>query len=130
MKKQLKYVIVGGLILILFLYHLCFILHPPKSGSSSGGTGGRLNTGNRIKRLPGCIMIGVRKGGTRALLDMLNLHSSIRAANFEVHFFDNDTNYHKGLNWYRYVRTKKISKYFSEFVFLFLKVICFKIFQK
>ena len=110
MKKQLKYVIVGGLILILFLYHLCFILHPPKSGSSSG-PGGR-NTGNRIKRLPGCIMIGVRKGGTRALLDMLNLHSSIRAANFEVHFFDNDTNYHKGLNWYRYVHTKKISNIF------------------
>lgn len=32
---------------------------------------------------------------------MLNVHSSIRAASFEVHFFDNETNYNKGLDWYR-----------------------------
>ena len=64
-------------------------------------------------------MIGVRKGGTRALLDMLNLHSSIRAANFEVHFFDNDTNYHKGLNWYRYEKKSvNILKIFSAYQFL------------
>jgi hypothetical protein len=36
---------------------------------------------------------GVRKGGTRALLEMLSLHPRIRVAPQEVHFFDNETNY-------------------------------------
>merc|ERR1719315_146611 len=52
------------------------------------------------KRLPGCIIIGVRKGGTRALLEMLSLHPSIRMAAQEVHFFDNETNYARGYSWY------------------------------
>ena len=37
-----------------------------------------VETGN--KKLPECIIIGVRKGGTRALLEMLTLHPSIRMA--------------------------------------------------
>ncbi len=53
------------------------------------------------QKLPKCLLIGVRKGGTRALLDMLNLHSRIKISNLEVHFFDNDTNYARGLTWYR-----------------------------
>ena len=57
-----------------------------------------LELGN--KRLPECIIIGVRKGGTRALLEMLTLHPSIRMAAQEVHFFDNDTNYARGYSWY------------------------------
>jgi len=52
------------------------------------------------KRLPRCIIIGVRKGGTRALLEMLSLHPSIRMASQEVHFFDNETNYARGYSWY------------------------------
>lgn len=52
------------------------------------------------KKLPGCIIIGVRKGGTRALLEMLSLHPSIRMAAQEVHFFDNETNYARGYSWY------------------------------
>jgi hypothetical protein len=36
---------------------------------------------------------GVRKGGTRALLEMLSLHPRIKVAPQEVHFFDNETNY-------------------------------------
>ena len=43
---------------------------------------------------------GVRKGGTRALLEMLTLHPSIRMAAQEVHFFDNETNYARGYSWY------------------------------
>jgi hypothetical protein len=35
----------------------------------------------------------VRKGGTRALLEMLSLHPRIKVAPQEVHFFDNETNY-------------------------------------
>ena len=85
-------------LLLLAIFHLGFIYlhnHYPESSASSSRS--RLRT----KRLPQCVLIGVRKGGTRALLDMLNLHTSIRVANFEVHFFDNDTNYHRGLDWYR-----------------------------
>lgn len=32
---------------------------------------------------------------------MLNLHPRIQKAAGEVHFFDRDENYIKGLNWYR-----------------------------
>lgn len=47
------------------------------------------------------MIIGVRKCGTRALLEMLNLHPDIQKAPGEVHFFDRDENYLKGLEWYR-----------------------------
>lgn len=53
------------------------------------------------RRLPQCLIIGVRKGGTRALLEFLNLHPSIQAHKQEVHFFDDDHNYSLGLDWYR-----------------------------
>ncbi|XP_070504147.1 heparan sulfate glucosamine 3-O-sulfotransferase 5 [Chironomus tepperi] len=53
------------------------------------------------RKLPQCLIIGVRKCGTRALLEMLNLHPHIQKAAGEVHFFDRDENYLKGLEWYR-----------------------------
>ncbi|KAF4532775.1 hypothetical protein B566_EDAN003556 [Ephemera danica] len=53
------------------------------------------------KRLPHVLIIGVRKCGTRALLEMLNLHPRIQKASGEVHFFDRDINYRKGLEYYR-----------------------------
>ena len=53
------------------------------------------------RRLPNCIIIGVRKCGTRALLEMLNLHPMIQKAATEMHFFDKDENYQNGLDWYR-----------------------------
>jgi hypothetical protein len=53
--------------------------------------------------------VGVRKSGTRALLEMLYLHPRIQKAAGEVHFFDRDENYLKGLEWYR----KKMPHSFS-----------------
>ncbi|XP_073982824.1 heparan sulfate 3-O sulfotransferase-A isoform X2 [Rhodnius prolixus] len=53
------------------------------------------------RRLPQAIIIGVRKCGTRALLEMLYLHPGVQKAAGEVHFFDRDDNYNKGLEWYR-----------------------------
>ncbi|CAI4229723.1 unnamed protein product [Auanema sp. JU1783] len=50
-------------------------------------------------QLPSALIIGVRKGGTRALLDALNLHPNIRTVRKETHFFD--INYSKGLQWYK-----------------------------
>lgn len=43
----------------------------------------------------------MRKCGTRALLEMLYLHPRIQKAAGEVHFFDRDENYNRGLEWYR-----------------------------
>ncbi|CAM9918274.1 unnamed protein product [Lampetra fluviatilis] len=51
------------------------------------------------RRLPQAIIIGVKKGGTRALLEALRLHPDVRAAGAEPHFFDR--NYQRGLEWYR-----------------------------
>lgn len=53
------------------------------------------------RRLPQALIIGVRKCGTRALLEMLFLHPNIQKAAGEIHFFDKDDNYKKGLEWYR-----------------------------
>ncbi|PZC82295.1 hypothetical protein B5X24_HaOG210851 [Helicoverpa armigera] len=52
-----------------------------------------------VKRLPDALIIGVKKCGTRALLEFLRLHPDVRAAGSEVHFFDKF--YHKGFEWYR-----------------------------
>ena len=51
------------------------------------------------RRLPQAIIIGVKKGGTRALLEFLRVHPDVRAAGPETHFFDKY--YHKGFDWYR-----------------------------
>ncbi|XP_069569560.1 heparan sulfate glucosamine 3-O-sulfotransferase 6-like [Brachyistius frenatus] len=51
------------------------------------------------KRLPQAIIIGVKKGGTRALLEFLRIHPDVRAFGAEPHFFDRF--YDKGLDWYR-----------------------------
>lgn len=58
------------------------------------------NHGNLTRHLPDIIIIGVRKGGTRALLEMLSLHDGIATAQSEVHFFDSDLRYQQGLEWY------------------------------
>lgn len=51
------------------------------------------------RRLPQALVIGVRKCGTRALLEMMRMHPDIAAANAEQHFFDE--NYEHGYEWYR-----------------------------
>ena len=56
---------------------------------------------NRASRkFPQVIIIGVRKAGTRALINMLNSHPDIVAAKGEVHYFDRDENFKKGIQWY------------------------------
>ena len=51
------------------------------------------------RRLPQALIIGVKKGGTKALLTFLTSHPDIRSCKKEVHFFDKY--YDKGLVWYR-----------------------------
>ncbi|KAL3875871.1 hypothetical protein ACJMK2_033780 [Sinanodonta woodiana] len=66
-----------------------------KHGINKGLTNGP----NFTRSLPDAIIIGVKKGGTRALLEYLRLHPKIRATGPEPHFFDR--NYEKGFEWYR-----------------------------
>uniref|UniRef100_A0A6B2EDG2 Putative heparan sulfate sulfotransferase n=1 Tax=Phlebotomus kandelakii TaxID=1109342 RepID=A0A6B2EDG2_9DIPT len=49
------------------------------------------------RQLPDTLIIGVKKSGTRALLEFVRLHPDVRAAGCEVHFFDR--HYNKGLHW-------------------------------
>nr|XP_015818835.2 heparan sulfate glucosamine 3-O-sulfotransferase 2 [Nothobranchius furzeri] len=51
------------------------------------------------KKLPKAIIVGVKKGGTRAVLEFIRIHPDVRAAGTETHFFDR--NYARGLEWYR-----------------------------
>ncbi|XP_049775084.1 heparan sulfate glucosamine 3-O-sulfotransferase 6 isoform X2 [Schistocerca cancellata] len=51
------------------------------------------------RKFPDALIIGVKKGGTRALLEFIRLHPDVRAAGSEVHFFDKF--YAKGFEWYR-----------------------------
>lgn len=55
--------------------------------------------GQATPRLPQAIIVGVKKGGTRALLEYLRVHPKVRAPGPEMHFFDR--HYDKGLDWYR-----------------------------
>ncbi|XP_027591997.1 heparan sulfate glucosamine 3-O-sulfotransferase 2 [Pipra filicauda] len=65
----------------------------PPAGSAPGAA--RPGT----KRLPRAIVVGVKKGGTRAVLEFIRVHPDVRALGTEPHFFDR--NYHRGLEWYR-----------------------------
>ena len=58
------------------------------------------NSDHVMQRFPQSIIIGVKKGGTRALIDMLKSHPQIKSANGEVHFFDREENFRKGIRWY------------------------------
>jgi hypothetical protein len=60
-----------------------------------------INTSNSSlsQRFPDAIIIGVKKCGTRALLEFLKLNPKIKAPGPEVHFFDK--NYDLGYDWYR-----------------------------
>lgn len=51
------------------------------------------------KRFPEAIIIGVKKCGTRALLEFLKLNPRVKAPGPEVHFFDK--HYDLGYEWYR-----------------------------
>ncbi|XP_076007590.1 heparan sulfate glucosamine 3-O-sulfotransferase 3A1-like [Genypterus blacodes] len=62
--------------------------------------------GEGSKKLPQALIVGVKKGGTRALLEFLRVHPDIRAVGAEPHFFDR--NYEKGLEWYRELMPKTL----------------------
>ncbi|XP_015211384.2 heparan sulfate glucosamine 3-O-sulfotransferase 3A1 [Lepisosteus oculatus] len=77
--------------------------------SAAGGSSGASKLsqlGEGTKKLPQAIIIGVKKGGTRALLEFLRVHPDIRAVGAEPHFFDR--NFDNGLGWYRDLMPKTL----------------------
>lgn len=52
-------------------------------------------------RDPDFLIIGAQKAGTTWLATMLNQHPAVFLPSGEVHFFDKEWNYEKGLDWYR-----------------------------
>lgn len=68
--------------------------------SSSNGAEDVHSSSNRRRLLPSALIIGVKKSGTRALLEFIRFHPDVRASGCEVHFFDR--HYNKGLRWYRH----------------------------
>ncbi|CAD5216552.1 unnamed protein product [Bursaphelenchus xylophilus] len=91
MRKAKYYVIISIVILCWWLYHIKTPLNITDEALLDAP----------IRRLPQVLIIGVRKGGTRALINSLALHSQIKPAKKEVHFFDDDSLYQLGLDWYR-----------------------------
>ena len=53
------------------------------------------------QHLPNCILFGVQKGGTGALIEFLDLHPDIVVQHHETHFFDYDDRYSRGLDYYK-----------------------------
>ncbi|ROI81978.1 Heparan sulfate glucosamine 3-O-sulfotransferase 3A1 [Anabarilius grahami] len=82
-----------------------------ETGGSYFDTGKLSSLGEGSKKLPQAIIIGVKKGGTRALLEFLRVHPDIRAVGAEPHFFDR--NYDNGLDWYRLLLEFKNSLSFA-----------------
>ena len=54
----------------------------------------------RVQRKPDFIIIGAKKGGTRALIEFLKLHPKIKAAGKEIHYFNNRSGEFGNLDWY------------------------------
>ncbi|XP_020862556.1 heparan sulfate glucosamine 3-O-sulfotransferase 6 [Phascolarctos cinereus] len=71
----------------------------PRSPGTPGGGGLPLASSFGSRRFPQALIVGVKKGGTRALLEFLRVHPDVRALGAEPHFFDRC--YNKGLAWYR-----------------------------
>ena len=52
--------------------------------------------------LPSFICLGAAKSGTTTLYEILKQHPEIGVSSFkEPHFFDNDTNWDRGVDWYK-----------------------------
>ncbi|XP_074552007.1 heparan sulfate glucosamine 3-O-sulfotransferase 6-like [Halichoeres trimaculatus] len=74
-------------------------LRPLNAEESAPSSGIPVSNSFGTKRFPQAIIIGVKKGGTRALLEFLRIHPDVRAVGAEPHFFDRF--YDRGLEWYR-----------------------------
>ncbi|XP_041073065.1 heparan sulfate (glucosamine) 3-O-sulfotransferase 3-like [Carcharodon carcharias] len=79
---------------------------PPDRAAANGTAKAGSRWWCALRRLPEALIIGVKKGGTRALLEFMRLHPAVRALGAEPHFFDR--HYGKGLQWYRNLMPKAL----------------------
>lgn len=84
--------------LVLIFVHGTLLEFSPRPESEGHLTP---NSTQRTKRLPQVIIVGARKSGTRALLRFIQLNPAVKSAASEVHFFDRQQNFRRGLAWYR-----------------------------
>ena len=73
---------------------------PPCHGPYVGEERPTSMTSRAQRRFPDALIIGVKKGGTRALINFLSLHPDVRSARRELHFFDQPDNVKLGINHY------------------------------
>ncbi|CAL4133732.1 unnamed protein product [Meganyctiphanes norvegica] len=90
------------LVLLAFLV-ICVVIYYSAPGATTlyDAYRKRLRFRGTQRRLPQSLIIGVRKCGTRALLEMLNLHPHVQKNGVEMHFFDDDERFANGFEWYR-----------------------------
>ena len=100
-KTNFLFILILGAAFLFFTHRSLHMSRPHKIIYESNNVYFVPSKNSSVKRLPSCIVIGVRKGGTRALIDMIGLHSKVKPAKNEVHFFDVNDNYEKGYEWYR-----------------------------
>ncbi|RUS88767.1 hypothetical protein EGW08_003484 [Elysia chlorotica] len=73
---------------------------PKDSVLHRNDSGGILAAPGLSRKLPGALIIGARKAGTRALLEYLSVHPQVVVAHKEQHFFSSEENYARGMDWY------------------------------
>ena len=115
-RKVLGLIVVVAICFVIVIYScvncnlscsgMCEVLgqtpsHPSDNLSHDFSNVSQPHVGPYEQRLPHCIIIGVRKAGTRALLTYLNTHPDIVQRTKETHFFDRDESYVEGLEYYR-----------------------------
>ncbi|XP_063414327.1 heparan sulfate glucosamine 3-O-sulfotransferase 1-like isoform X3 [Mytilus trossulus] len=98
-RKVIFATIIAVLVVIIGLYTVCRPSDKPVVNYKDILTDKDYNTPKH--RLPHCIIIGMRKGGTRALLQFLNLHPNIQVSSKEVHYFDRNDHFFQGISWYQ-----------------------------
>ena len=111
-----------ALIIIVLIFSLAIVLpasriftaHSPSVVTSKSDTSSPLHNSNDHSvpvscpqhktvlrtRFPDVLIIGVRKGGTRALINFIAAHPKVVKARAEAHFFDKEENLKRGINYY------------------------------
>jgi hypothetical protein len=73
--------------------------------------------------LPAFLIVGTMKSGTSSLANYLNLHPEIYIPSMEIHFFERDSNYQKGIEWYESFFSRKKKKIMEKGYDWYLKYI-------
>ncbi|RUS83332.1 hypothetical protein EGW08_008910 [Elysia chlorotica] len=80
---------------------ITFPLQRPSLSVFNSTSGNGSLQGKAVKKFPTCIIFGVSKCGTKAVIEYLKLHPHVVAPRSEINFFNNETlQFQHGLEWY------------------------------